>query len=143
MTMRGTDENQEFNVRKSLLFPVNSKNELFIQDRRGYKKPDWGFFGGSIEAGENPLDAMIRESKEELNLDLKEEDLTYLGTSATEWDGSSIIRHLYLYPTEQINFDVREGKGGRWLSFEEVRKRMDDQDRFDEVVALIQQYRAR
>ena len=132
-------EKQDFDVKKALLLPLNSKSELFIQDRRGHKKPDWGFFGGSVEADESPLQAVIRESKEELNLDLKENDLTYLGTSATDWDGASIVRYLYLYPTEQVDFDVREGQGGQWFSFEELRERLDDKHRFDEVVSRIKQ----
>lgn len=126
-----------FDVQKALLLPINSKRQLFIQDRRGHKKPDWGYFGGGIEAGETPLQAVLRETKEELCLDLEENDLLYLGTSATDWDGSSIMRYLYLYFTDQVAFDVREGKGGVWLSFNEVRELMDDKDRFDEVVSMI------
>lgn len=120
--------------RKALLLPLNSRGELFIQDRRGYKKPDWGFFGGEIEAGESPLEAVIRESSEELCLELSEKDLTYLGTSDTNWDGKYIVRHIFSYPTDQNEFEVREGKGGRWLNFDEVRELMDDKDRFDEIV---------
>ena len=126
-------------VRKALLLPLNSQNELFIQDRRGHKPPDWGYFGGSIEAGETPLEAVIRETQEELCLGLKETDLTYLGESITDWNGTTIIRYLYLYRTEQKTFDVREGKGGYWLPFDEIRERIDDKDRFDEVIEKIKQ----
>jgi len=137
------DKNMEdvntFDVKKALLLPLNSKKELFIQDRRGFKKPDWGFFGGGIEEGEAPLEAVIRETQEELTLNLQESDLIYLGTSITAWDGVHIIRYLYLYLTEQVEFDVREGKGGHWLSFDEVRKRLEDPDRFDEIVDRIRQ----
>ncbi|HLA25570.1 MAG TPA: hypothetical protein VJ028_00210 [Patescibacteria group bacterium] len=38
-----------FDGRKALIVPVNSKRQILIQDRRGYKKPDWGYFGGGIE----------------------------------------------------------------------------------------------
>ena len=131
------NEDKHFDARKALLLPVNSQGQLFIQDRRGHKPPDWGFFGGSIEGEETPLEAVIRESKEELCIDLHESNLTYLGTSETDWDGFSIIRYLYLYRTDQKEFDVREGKGGYWLTFDEARERMDDKDRFDEVVARI------
>lgn len=133
------EEADTFDVKKALLLPLNSKDELLIQDRRGFKKPDWGFFGGGIEEGETPLEAVIRESKEELTIDLQESDLIYLGTSITDWDGVHMIRYLYLYPTEQAEFDVREGKGGHWFSFDEVRKRLEDPDRFDEIVGRIKQ----
>lgn len=125
-------------AKKALLLPVNSKKELFIQDRRGYKKPDWGFFGGGIEAGESPLEAVIRESSEELCLKLTEKDLIDLGVSEAQWDQWYIVRYLFLYQTDQEKFDVREGCGGIWLSFDKVRELMDDKDRFDEVVERIQ-----
>jgi len=133
------EDSNTFDVKKALLLPLNSKNELFIQDRRGFKKPDWGFFGGSIEEGETPLKAVIRETQEELTIGLEESDLIYLGTSITDWDGVHIIRYLYLYPTEQVEFDVKEGEGGYWFSFDEVRKRLEDPDRFDEVADRIKQ----
>jgi 8-oxo-dGTP pyrophosphatase MutT (NUDIX family) len=132
------EEDKKYDVRKALLLPLNSRNQLFIQDRRGHKKPDWGYFGGGIEEGETPLQAVIRESKEELCIDIQENDLIPLGTSITDWDGKSIIRYLYLYPTDQVEFDVREGKGGHWFSFQEARERMDHKDAFDEVVSRIQ-----
>ncbi|MEK7552284.1 MAG: NUDIX hydrolase [Patescibacteria group bacterium] len=124
-------------VRKALIIPINSKLQILIQDRRGYKKPDWGYFGGSIENGETPIQAVIRETKEELDIDIKEEDLKYLCTSETDWDGQKIIRYMYLYPTEQVKFNVKEGRGGLWLNFEEARKLLNAKDRFDEFVTLI------
>lgn len=132
-----------FDKRKALLVPINSQQQILIQDRRGHKKPDWGYFGGGIKEGETPVEAVIRESKEELTIDISETELTYLGTSVTLWDGHKIIRYMYLYPTEQSVFDVREGKGGHWLMFEEVRGLLDDKDRFDEVVSKIQKTLAR
>lgn len=122
---------------KALLLLLNSKNELFIQDRRGHKKPDWGYFGGSIEEGETPLEAILREAKEELCLDLRESDLISLGELGTDYYGNTVNRYFYLYPTDQAEFDVREGKGGVWLSFNEARERMDHKDRFDEIIELI------
>ena len=126
-----------FDKRKALLVPINSKNQIFIQDRRGHKKPDWGYFGGGIEEGETPVQAVIRETKEELSIDIKENELKYLGTSITVWDGNKLMRYMYLYPTEQEVFDVKEGKGGHWMTFEEVREHMEDKDRFDEVAKRI------
>ena len=130
---------ENFDVRKALIIPINSKLQILIQDRRGYKKPDWGYFGGSIEKSETPLQAVIRETKEELDIDIKEEDLKYLCTSETDWDGQKIIRYMYLYPTEQIEFNVKEGRGGHWFSFEEARKLLNAKDRFDEFIAKIKQ----
>lgn len=132
------EELVHFDNRKALLIPINSEQQTFIQDRRGHKKPDWGYFGGEIEAGETPMDAVIRESKEELDVDISPAELRYLGTSITVWNDRKIIRYMHLYPTERKDFTVLEGKGGLWLSFDEVREKLDDKDRFDLVVKMIE-----
>ena len=129
----------DFDNRKALIVPINSKHQIFIQDRRGHKKPDWGYFGGEIEARETPTQAVIRETKEELQIDVRAEELKYLGTSITLWNERKIIRYIFLYSTEQEKFDVLEGKGGHWLTFTEVRERLDDKDRFDDVANRIEE----
>jgi predicted alpha/beta hydrolase family esterase len=43
------EETIKYDARKALIVPINSKRQLFIQDRRGHKPPDWGYFGGEIE----------------------------------------------------------------------------------------------
>lgn len=126
-----------FDNRKALIVPINSKNQILIQDRRGHKKPDWGYFGGEIETDETPLQAVIRESEEELQVSIPPDELQYLGTSITVWNGRKIIRYMFLYPTDQAEFVVLEGKGGHWLTFEKVREKLDDKDRFDEVAKRI------
>ena len=45
---------------------------------------------------------------------------------------------MYLYSTEQETFNVLEGEGAHWLTFQEIRERLDDKDRFDEVVKKIE-----
>lgn len=122
-----------FDNRKALIVPINQKREVLIQDRRGHKKPDWGYFGGEIEENETPIEAVIRESKEELDIDIKNSDLKYFGTSITKWNDRANIRYMFLYPTDQESFNVLEGKGGYWFSFDKVREHLDDKDRFDDV----------
>lgn len=41
-------------------------------------KDHWGMPGGAVENNESPVDACVREVKEELSLDLKKEDLKFL-----------------------------------------------------------------
>jgi uncharacterized protein len=130
-----------FDNRKALLIPLNPEHQIFIQDRRGHKKPDWGYFGGEIETGETPMDAVIRESKEELNVNISPAELQYLGTSITVWNDRKIIRYMHLYPTNRKDFAVSEGQGGLWLSFDEVRGKLDEKDRFDAVVKMIEKAR--
>lgn len=127
-----------FDKRKALLVPVNSSRRVLIQDRRGHNVPEWGYFGGSIERGETPLAAVIRESKEELALDIAPNELQYLGTSTTIWNELKIIRFMYLYRTEQKEFSVLEGAGAHWFTYDEARSRLDKLDSLDEIVSRIE-----
>lgn len=122
---------------KALLIPVNPENQMLIQDRRGYKKPDWGFFGGGIEKDETSLEAVIRESKEELSLDIQEEDLEYVGVSHSMRGEQSVTRHYYIYRTEQKTFLDLEGKGAYWLSFSEAMDRMEIRDMSEGLIQKI------
>jgi 8-oxo-dGTP pyrophosphatase MutT (NUDIX family) len=80
--------------RKALLLPYNHQGQLFIQDRTNYKLPPWGFFGGSIESGETPIEAVIREAKEELDLDLAATDLINIGNLPTIYYGEPVERNF-------------------------------------------------
>ena len=52
---------------------VNNKGQILLQSRADRDK--WGLPGGCQELGERFQDTIIREIKEETNLDVKEEDL--------------------------------------------------------------------
>ena len=69
------------------LWFVNSKNQVLIQHRNhtSINFPDlWdSSAGGHIPAGEESLNAALREAKEELGVSLKESDLHYIGN--VEW----------------------------------------------------------
>lgn len=118
---------------KAVLIPLNSQKEIFIQDRRGFRKPDWGFFGGGIEDGETPLEAVIRETKEELNTDISGDELTYLGEFHTTFNNLPVSRHIFLYQTEQKSFAVLEGTGGYWMSLEDAKDHLSIGERFEEI----------
>lgn len=127
-------------IKKALLIPVNSKGEIFIQDRTDYKPPPWGFFGGSIEDEETHLQAILRETKEELDLDLVPEDVVYMGDIHTEYDGEFTERYFYLYTTEQVSFTVLEGAGGKWVTFEEAAPLFKRDNKLAEIQTLVETF---
>lgn len=63
----------DFYVAACLLFDKNRKLLIYLRDN----KPDisfpntWDLFGGIMEAGETPEQALIRELKEEIGIELK------------------------------------------------------------------------
>lgn len=77
---RGKLEKGEF---RSLVhvWVINEKGEILIQKRSKYKKhfPNmWGITSGAIRKGETSIDTCIRECKEELEYDVKKENLEYM-----------------------------------------------------------------
>lgn len=55
----------------------NGKKEILLALRKntGYNDGEYELPGGHVEADEDVIQAMIREAKEELNIELKREDL--------------------------------------------------------------------
>lgn len=125
--------------KKALLIPMNARREFFIQDRRGHKPPPWGLFGGGIEEGETALEAVIRESKEELDVEIAESELIDLGDYPKIIDDQQIERRMFLWPTEQTEFTVLEGAGGVWLTSTEARKRLSFPEHLDKVWSKIEE----
>lgn len=56
----------------SIVVLYTESGKILLQERKGFSKfgEVWTFFGGKIEEGETPLDAVVREIKEELNFEL-------------------------------------------------------------------------
>lgn len=110
---------------KALLLPITENDELLIQDRRGHKPPPWGFFGGSIEEGETPIEAVIRETKEELDVDIVIDDIEYQGEfPGSERDGFMYVNHVFTwkFDGDLKNLNLLEGKDMKLLTFNEAKE---------------------
>ncbi|MDP2091081.1 MAG: NUDIX hydrolase [Candidatus Gracilibacteria bacterium] len=106
----------------------NSNNELLLQERGDYSKhgEQWAFFGGGIEEGEGIEEAFYRESKEELDLDVRKFDCKYIGEYITYnvLMKRYVLRYTYLIKTDlnESDFNVLEGSGCKYFSFEDSKK---------------------
>ena len=113
--------------------------DIIFATQRGYGdfKGGWEFPGGKIEEGEIPNDALIREIKEELDVEIEVGELI----DTIEYD----------YPTFHLSMDcffanivsgelvLKEHESAKWLTKEEL----DDVDWLPADVTLIGKIRER
>lgn len=111
---------------------VNSNNEILLQRRSSHVMfPDLMdiSFSGHIQSGESPLDAVLREGKEELGIHIEKQKLQYL-FSCRICDNIDLyfeneIDDVYLYrndiPIEQYLFCDNEVQSVVYVPFDEFR----------------------
>jgi len=103
----------------------NIKGELlfYLRDNKpGIPFPDhWDLFGGHVEEGETPEEALVREVKEELNYDLKDYSF-FRKYVCLEGDAYPNIKYIYYgrfnLPAEKIT--LLEGECVRYFKREEI-----------------------
>ena len=109
----------------SLIVFYDATNCILLQDRRGMNKgADWGYFGGKIEEGETPEQALVRETQEELTFTLTSYvflgHYSILNTAEKFVEGYVYTAHL---PTDYLSIFVQcEGAGMLLCTIEEARK---------------------
>lgn len=76
-------------------------NKILMQKRSSQKaiNPSLWDMGvaGHVDFGENELDTCVRESKEELNLDIDKEELKFLDIFKKEFKAKNILDNEFLY----------------------------------------------
>lgn len=115
---------------------VNDNGDVLLQQRSKNKKtwPNmWDVMaGGHVLAGEFGYEAAIRETKEEVGIDITKEDLLYIGSTTSENIFPNIInRHYneYFVITKKVDIkDIKlqedEVQDIRWFKKEEVINRI-------------------
>ena len=127
-------------INNAVLVPLDQTEGLMlVQDRRGHRPPPWGFFGGGIEAGETPLQAVMREAHEELGLELAPDELEFQKTITGQLDDLYFQLHVFVWRFGG-NLDaltVNEGAGMALVSPEEMLKRVEPAGPDYEVTNLV------
>jgi 8-oxo-dGTP diphosphatase len=112
-------------IHKGTSVILQSKDGKFLLQLRDNKKEiqspnKWSFFGGGVEKGESPVKTAVREMNEELELKLKEKNLSlvslkksrthkhYLFLSKTKINPSKLVLHegqaMRLFSRKEIIF---------------------------------------
>jgi len=107
----------------ALIIPYDADNRFLLQHRTADAKllpGHWAFFGGGLEPGETPFDAVRREAMEEINFEIEKPEL------ALEQDFQEGLTkgHLFIF-IEQFTgnknkLKLSEGQNWGWFNQKEV-----------------------
>lgn len=101
------------------------KNKILLQERWYYSKKweEWAFFGWWMEIWETHFEAVCREIKEELDLDITEFDYKYIWKFRSEFPDRITYRNVYFIKTnlEETDFTVLEWVWAKYFNINEAR----------------------
>lgn len=104
---------------------INSENRILLQKRSSKKRHEpnvWAMTGGSSLYGETTQETIIRETKEELGVDLIKDNLCLV----KKYPIGRVFLYVYLIRQDvdisKVVIQEEEVSNVKWFSFEEVEK---------------------
>lgn len=116
------------------LYVINDKGQTLLQKRSSSKRFDpnkWGLCAGHVESGETLDEAILRESREELGLNLNINDLNVLDEKEVKIrESNSHVRKVYYVICNKENFEFQEEEISevRWFDIDEVINMINNND---------------
>lgn len=100
---------------------IKKEDKIFIT-RRGYGEfvDLWEFPGGKIESGESREEALHREIKEELELDIN--NLQFLTTIDYDYDNFHLTMHCFICEITGGKLKLNAHNDAKWITFSELEK---------------------
>ena len=94
--------------------------EKFFATQRGYGefKDGWDFTGGKLEPGETPEEALVRELKEELAIDILVKD--FICTVEYDYPKFHLTMHCFYCEIQRGTPQLLEHENAKWLSLAEL-----------------------
>ena len=123
---------------------VNDKGQILLQSRSD--RDEWGLPGGCQELGEAFEEVVIREVKEETNLDVREEDLKLIkivsGMSrrSSYPNGDVVINNTVLYLVDKYSGSLRwnsESKDMKFFDLDKLPSNQHDPDLIDAYIKYL------
>lgn len=117
-----------------LVFIQNSEGKFLIQKRSEIKNGKYGATGGHPKSGEDSIQGIITEVKEEIGIDIKPEQLQlyFSGKSDEEqvfWD--DYYMKLDISNIDELQLQEEEVESVHWFSEDEVKELMKQDEFFE------------
>lgn len=120
--VRGKKLNQNEYIMLAVVFIKNNEGKYLIQKTSKEKNNIFSSTGGHVLHGENPLDAIIREIKEELNLTVQKNQLKFIDRMI--FKDKPCIFNLFLLESDfdinQIKIQEEEVESIEWLEQNQI-----------------------
>jgi 8-oxo-dGTP diphosphatase len=102
---------------------IDEDNRILIAQRPEGKQLAglWEFPGGKVDAGERPEQALIRELREELGIEVKEACLAPLTFASHAYQDFHLLMPLYVCRRWQGFVASREGQALKWVPARQLR----------------------
>ena len=102
---------------------INSENKILIQKRSESKRLEpnvWAMTGGSVIVGENSLETIVREAKEELDIEIDSNKLKLITKFKTGnvWIDTYILKNDY--DISKMKFQKEEVSDAKWATLNEI-----------------------
>lgn len=123
MTIAFTEENIAVVLGKKrveVVAAVIQSGDKMLATQRGYGefKDGWEFPGGKMEKGETPEEALKREIREELDVEISVDK--YIHTVEYDYPAFHLTMHCYLCTLQNNKFTLLEHKAAKWLTKEQL-----------------------
>ena len=122
---------------------LNSDNKILVQQRLKNEKhyPNlWCATSGGVSSNETSLEASIRELKEELGIDVNEEELTFIGTYKRTNDYVDTYLLEKDIDIENITIQKEEVQDIKWMSIDYFEKLINRGEASDTSFGLFKNY---
>jgi 8-oxo-dGTP diphosphatase len=113
--------------RTEIVAAIIIHNEKILCMQRGtgkhpYLSYKYEFPGGKVEPGETRPEALMRELKEEMDLDVFIDEKQFFMTVEHDYPDFSIVMHSYVCPVMNSQFTRKEHVNHCWSSIEDLRE---------------------
>lgn len=119
--------NPGFYHKPAWTWAYNSKGEILVQKRAMQKKKFPGFWdmpcAGHVEAGETAIFGAIREAKEEIGIDVSEEEMRFMFEYIEDdaWEIGQVFFFKLDKDIPEMKLQEKEVEEVKWLNFEEFK----------------------